>query len=91
MLGQMLRILHFPTEKQLRSPVINWIGSDDWVDNVHYIYLDGNTIGGNTNIDYSYGNRRELKWQMALYVGLIRWAMFINIWIVAMQRISTNI
>ena len=39
----------------LRSPVINWIGSDDWVDNAHYIYLDGNTIGGDTNIDLSYG------------------------------------
>lgn len=35
-------------------------------------------------------NRRELKWQMALYVGLIRWVMFINIWIVAMQRIPTD-
>ena len=41
----------------LRSPVINWIGSDDWVDNAHYIYLDGNTIGGNTNINLSYGRR----------------------------------
>lgn len=38
-----------------KSPVINWIGSDDWVDNAHYIYLDGDVIGGDTNIDDSYG------------------------------------
>lgn len=36
-------------------------------------------------------DRRGLKWQLALYVGLIRGAMFINIWIVAMQRIPTGI
>ena len=34
--------------------------------------------------------RRELKWQLALYVGLIREAMLINIWIAAMQRIPTG-
>ena len=34
--------------------------------------------------------RRELKWQLALYVGLIREAIFINIWIAAMHRIPTD-
>lgn len=48
-------------------------------------------IDADYGVSHSYGNRREPKWQMALYVGLVRGAMFINIWIVAMQRIPTGI